>query len=107
MIEKEYLVRVDRCDSDVLQVLRGPMALDGRPLAPVRVEAVSREGNSALLRFVIREGRNRQIRRMCQAAGVRVLRLKRVREGSILLGDLKPGEWRMLKKDEISAVFKD
>lgn len=107
VIEKEYLVRVDRCDSDVLQVLRGPMALDGRPLAPVRVEAVSRERNSTLLRFVIREGRNRQIRRMCQAAGVRVLRLKRVREGSILLGDLKPGEWRMLKKDEISAVFKD
>ncbi len=104
-VEKEYLVRVDRCGETALGILRGPMELDGRPLAPVRVELLSRSRESALLRFVIREGRNRQIRRMCQAANLRVLRLKRVREGPICLGDLKPGEWRMLKKDEITAVF--
>lgn len=104
-VEKEYLVRVDRCSPRSLQVLQGPMSLDGRPLAPVRVEVVSRDRESVLLRFVIHEGRNRQIRRMCQQAGVRVLRLKRIREGSLLLGNLKPGQWRMLKKEEISAVF--
>ena len=104
-VEKEYLVRVDQCTSRALQVLQGPMSLDGKPLAPVQVEVVSRERESVLLRFIIHEGRNRQIRRMCQQAGVRVLRLKRVREGTLQLGDLKPGQWRMLKKEEISRVF--
>lgn len=104
-VEKEYLVRVDRCDQRALEVLRGPMALDGRPLSPAQVQLMSRDRDSVLLRFVIHEGRNRQIRRMCQQAGVRVLRLKRVREGTLRLGNLKPGQWRMLKKEEISSVF--
>ena len=104
-VEKEYLVRVDHCDAKALSVLRGPLSLDGRPLAPVQVEPVSRERDSVLLRFISHEGRNRQIRRMCECAGVRVLRLKRIREGSLQLGDLKPGEWRELKKEEIQAVF--
>lgn len=104
-VEKEYLVRVDHCGPRELQVLQGPMSLDGRPLSPVQVEEVSRERGSVLLRFVIHEGRNRQIRRMCQQAGVRVLRLKRIREGTLQLGDLKPGQWRMLKKEEISRVL--
>ena len=104
-VEKEYLVRVDHCDEKALQMLRGPMVLDGRPLSPAQVQLVTREQESVLLRFVIHEGRNRQIRRMCQQAGIRVLRLKRVREGNILLGNLKPGQWRMLKKEEISSVF--
>ena len=104
-VEKEYLVRVDRCDAKALSVLRGPLSLDGRPLAPVQVEPISRERDSVLLRFIIHEGRNRQIRRMCECAGVRVLRLKRIREGSLQIGDLKPGEWRELKKEEIQSVF--
>lgn len=104
-VEKEYLVRVDRCNAKALQTLQGPISLDGRPLAPAQVEVVSREPGSVLLRFVIHEGRNRQIRRMCELAGVRVLRLKRIREGMIQLGDLKPGQWRILKKEEISGVF--
>lgn len=104
-VEKEYLVRVDQCGERALEVLRGPITLDGHPLAPAQVELQKREKGSALLRFVIREGRNRQIRRMCQLAGVRVLRLKRVREGPLRLGNLKPGEWRKLKKEEVSAVY--
>ena len=70
-VEKEYLVRVDHCDKKALQILRGPLSLDGRRLAPAQVELVSRETDSALLRFVIHEGKNRQIRRMCEYAGVR------------------------------------
>ena len=104
-VEKEYLVRVDHCDERALSVLRGPLSLDGRPLAPAQVEPVSRDQDSVLLRFVIHEGRNRQIRRMCECAGVRVLRLKRIREGSLRLGDLKPGKWRELKTEEIQSVF--
>ena len=104
-VEKEYLVRVDHCDKKALQILRGPLSLDGRRLAPAQVELVSRETDSALLRFVIHEGKNRQIRRMCEYAGVRVLRLKRIREGAMQLGDLKPGEWRLLKKEEVQGAF--
>jgi 23S rRNA pseudouridine2605 synthase len=104
-MEKEYLVRTDRCTPQALSVLRGPITLDGQRLAPAKVELISQQKESALLRFVIHEGKNRQIRRMCELAQLRVLRLKRVREGPISLGDLKPGAWRMLKKEEIDAVF--
>ena len=104
-VEKEYLVRVDRCDDAVLRTLRGPIVLDGQRLSPAKVTPVGRQEDSRLLSITIHEGKNRQIRRMCEQAGVRVLRLRRIREGSILLGDLKPGEWRMLKNEEVSAVF--
>ena len=104
-MEKEYLVRVDRCDEDALRVLRGTIVLDGQTLAPAKVRLVKQEQSSVLLSITICEGKNRQIRRMCERAGVRVLRLKRIREGCISLGDLKPGEWRRLKSEEISAVM--
>lgn len=104
-MEKEYLVRVERCDEAVLRALRGSIVLDGQRLAPAQVRIVREEKSSTLLSITIHEGKNRQIRRMCELAGTRVLRLKRIREGGIALGDLKPGEWRLLKKEEISAVF--
>lgn len=104
-MEKEYLVRVDRCDDAVLRTLRGTIVLDGQQLAPAQVRLVRQEGSSVLLSITIHEGKNRQIRRMCEKAGVRVLRLKRIREGGLELGNLKPGEWRWLKKEEISSIF--
>ena len=58
----------------------------------------------AALEITIHEGRNRQIRRMAEAAGLTVTRLKRVAEGGLTLGDLKPGEWRYLSADEIKAL---
>lgn len=99
-VEKEYLVRVDHCTQAELERLHGPIVLDGVKLAPAQVRIQSREKHSVLLRVVIHEGKNRQIRRMCEQAGIRVLRLKRIREGKLSLGALAPGEWRYLTEEE-------
>ena len=101
-VEKEYLVTVSGDVDRALPVLAGPMELDGVPLAPAQVRVVSRAGaDRARLSVTIHEGKNRQVRRMCAAAGLEVLRLKRIREGSLTLGNLAPGEWRPLSMEEI------
>jgi len=100
-VEKEYLVRVEYPrggqfpDSD-LERLRHGLWLDGRELRPAKVSWA----NEDQLRFVLREGRKRQIRRMCEAVGLVVTGLKRVRIGSVVLGKLPPGQWRYLREDE-------
>ena len=99
-VEKEYHVRVEGDVAAALPVLRGPMELDGIPLHPARVE----ELGPGLLSVVIHEGRNRQVRRMCAAAGLRVRRLKRVREGALRLGTLPPGKWRRLTAEELRLL---
>jgi 23S rRNA pseudouridine2604 synthase len=100
-IEKEYLVRVKRIDGgrlpdSELALLRHGMELDGEPLRPAVVEWV----NEDQLRFVLTEGKKRQIRRMCEGVGLDVLGLKRVRIGRVMLGDLPAGQWRYLRPDE-------
>jgi 23S rRNA pseudouridine2604 synthase len=96
-VEKEYIVRVrGLLSDDGLRLLRGGLALDGKPLKPAQVEWINRDQ----LRFVLREGRKRQIRRMCDLVGLKVVGLKRVRVGNIKLGDLPEGKWRFLKPDE-------
>lgn len=100
-VEKEYLVRVASADpaglsDDGLALLRHGLELDGEPLREALVEWV----NEDQLRFVLREGKKRQIRRMCEAVGLQVLGLKRVRIGKLMLGDLPPGQWRYLRADE-------
>ena len=99
-VEKEYHVWVEGDVERALPVLRGPMALDGTPLQPARVETVG-EG---VLSVTIHEGRNRQVRRMCAAAGLSVRRLRRVREGALTLGSLPAGKWRRLTDEEISRL---
>lgn len=92
-VEKEYLVRVEgELDARGLALLNHGLALDGKPLRPARVSWA----NPDQLRFVLREGRKRQIRRMCELVGLRVTGLKRVRIGRVRLGDLPPGQWRFL-----------
>ncbi len=96
-LEKEYLVRVNGdLPEEKLHLLRDGMQLDGKPLKPARVEWINREQ----LRFVLTEGRKRQIRRMCEAVGLKVLGLKRVRIGKLRLGNLPEGKWRFLQADE-------
>jgi 23S rRNA pseudouridine2604 synthase len=100
-IEKEYLVRVQHLrpgpvPPDAMALLSHGLTLDDRPLKPAKVSWA----NEDQLRFVLREGRKRQIRRMCEAVGLRVLGLKRVRIGSVVLGKLPPGQWRYLRDDE-------
>lgn len=96
-VEKEYLVRVEgELDAEGLALLNHGLELDGRKLRPAKVERL----NEDQLRFVLREGRKRQIRRMCELVGLRVTGLKRVRIGRVKLGDLPLGEWRFLRGDE-------
>jgi 23S rRNA pseudouridine2604 synthase len=96
-IEKEYLVRVSgELPQEQLELLRHGLSLDGKKLKPAQVEWI----NADQLRFILKEGRKRQIRRMCELVGLKVLGLKRVRTGAIRLGDLPEGQWRFLRPDE-------
>lgn len=96
-VEKEYIVRVEGLLPDNrLQLLRHGLELDGKPLQPARVEWI----NEDQLRFVLTEGKKRQIRRMCELVGLRIAGLKRVRIGNIRLGNLPEGKWRFLEPGE-------
>lgn len=99
-VEKQYLVLVRGDVETALPVLSGPMELDGVQLAPARIDRLGPN----MLSVTIHEGRNRQVRRMCDQAGLTVKALRRVREGSVQLGGLKLGQWRYLTKDEISDL---
>jgi len=93
LIEKEYLVRVEgTLDTAQLALLNHGLSLDGQALKPARVSWA----NEDQLRFVLREGRKRQIRRMCDLVGLKVTGLRRVRIGRIPLGSLPVGQWRLL-----------
>jgi len=96
-VEKEYLVRVEGSLSDAgLARLRHGLMLDGVPLRPAKVSWQ----NEDQLRFVLREGRKRQIRRMCELVGIKVTGLKRIRIGRVKLGNLPLGTWRYLGDNE-------
>ena len=107
-IEKEYLVRVELPDNpdeknisglvpgESMDQLRHGLLLDGIQLKPAKVSWQ----NEQQLRIVLREGRKRQIRRMCEQVGLKVVGLKRVRIGSVVLGNLPLGQWRFLQPDE-------
>ncbi len=96
-LEKEYLVRVaGSLDARGLALLRHGLRLDDKPLKPAEVEWI----NPEQLRFLLKEGRKRQIRRMCDMVGLKVLGLKRVRIGKVKLGALPVGAWRFLEPGE-------
>ena len=96
-IEKEYLVRVEgTLSAEGLAKLNVGLSLDDKPLKPAKVSWQ----NEDQLRFALREGKKRQIRRMCELVGLKVTGLKRVRIGSVMLGKLPEGQWRYLRADE-------
>ncbi len=96
-VEKEYLVRVrGKLSPEGLQLLNHGLSLDGEKLRPAKVEWQ----NEDQLRFILKQGKKRQIRRMCEQVGLRVVGLKRIRMGKVKLGQLPPGQWRYLEKDE-------
>ncbi len=101
---KVYLAWVSNYRAGAEETLRDPLSLDGKPLAPVKIRLRRQERETALLEFTLSEGRNRQIRRMCELAGLRVTRLKRIAEGPLQLGSLKPGQWRYLTNAEIASL---
>ncbi|WP_239352676.1 pseudouridine synthase [Snodgrassella communis] len=96
-IEKEYLVRVSgKLSDNGLALLNHGLTLDGEKLRPAKVSWQ----NQDQLRFILKQGKKRQIRRMCELVGLRVTGLKRVRMGKIKLGGLPPGQWRYLSIQE-------
>jgi 23S rRNA pseudouridine2604 synthase len=100
-VEKEYLVRVQPVHEgsfhpEGLELLRNGLSLDGQRLKPAKVSWA----NEDQLRMVLKEGRKRQIRRMCELVGLQVVGLKRVRIGQVVLGKLPMGQWRLLRDDE-------
>ena len=106
-VDKTYKVTVNGFSEKALVQLRKPIILDGYKIQPPDIELIhapSRPGTKAVLHVTIHEGRNRQVRRMCAAAGMEVTRLIRVQEGSLKLGELPCGKWRYLTDDEVKRL---
>jgi 23S rRNA pseudouridine2604 synthase len=96
-VEKEYLVRVEgKLAPGDLERLRHGLELDGEALKPAKVKWQ----NADQLNFILKEGKKRQIRRMCEMVGLKVIGLKRIRIGNVMLGELPPGKWRFLRGNE-------
>lgn len=107
-VNKVYRVTVrPNINDDQVNKLENGVMLDGRKTAPAQVRVVTREEGRAVLEIVIREGRNRQIRRMCEAVGLEVARLKRTAIGGVKLGGLKSGMYRDLTDKEVQKLSAD
>ena len=103
-VDKVYEVWVTGFTREGLEKLKQPIVLDGYTIKTPGIVLVKATGDQALIRVTIHEGRNRQVRRMCDAAGMRVTRLKRIREGNLSLGDLPLGKWRYLTEEEVKRL---
>ena len=103
-IEKTYEVKVTGFTQAGFVRLAEPMELDGYQIRPPKLTLQGVNGPIGRFQITIHEGRNRQIRRMCDAVGMKVLRLKRIREGKLELGKLPPGKWRYLSQEEIKCI---
>lgn len=105
-VDKTYEVWVTHFATGGDKRLERPITIDGYTIKVPKVRLLSVQGEMARLQITIHEGRNRQVRRMCQAAGMHVTRLRRISEGSVHLGDLKKGAWRYLTPEEIEVLKK-
>jgi 23S rRNA pseudouridine2605 synthase len=99
-VEKTYRVFVTGDSPEAIERVKQPILLDGYRIKPPRVFAEA----PGRLRITIHEGRNRQVRRMCDAAGMHVTRLIRIGEGKLRLGDLPRGKWRHLTEEEMKLL---
>ncbi|MBE6926752.1 MAG: rRNA pseudouridine synthase [Ruminococcaceae bacterium] len=104
-VDKTYQVWAEKVTDEGLEKVKLPVELDGYRIAPPTVKLLHREKNRALLEITIHEGRNRQVRRMCEKAGMYVTRLRRISEGSFTLDDLPKGKWRYLTAEEIQKCM--
>lgn len=104
-LKKTYIVNVrGYAEGSAVDALRAMRKLDDEPIAPAEVTLVSRNNNASVLRFVISEGKNRQIRRMCEHCGFSVMQLKRVSIGGININGLETGNWRHLTQKELTEL---
>ncbi len=106
-VPKTYRVTVrPEINAEKVDLLSTGIEIDGRMTAPADVSVLSKEEGRAVLEIVLYEGRNRQIRRMCEAVDLEVARLRRIAVGSVKLGMLQTGEWRDLTAAEVESLFK-
>ena len=103
-VDKVYLVTVRGDIRGAAERLMAITELDGEPIAPAQAAEVSRHEGQAVLRVTIHQGKNRQVRRMCAQIGLHVVRLQRIQEDSLLLGDLPAGKWRYLTDKELQGL---
>lgn len=104
-IPKIYHVTVNSAiSSEKLEALGKPMVIDGYTILPVKVSVLARSASSTLLEFTLYEGRNRQIRKMCESQDLKISRLSRVAIGDLTLGALECGKWRFLTDEEVSYL---
>ena len=103
-IKKTYETLVSGDANKALPILRSAMEIYGYKIRPAEVEIMGREDGKSLLAITIHEGRNRQVRKMCEQASLRVHRLKRVSEGPLSLGELPLGKWRELTENEMNEL---
>lgn len=105
-VAKTYRVTVrEEVSQEKIQQLSEGIEIDGRMTAPAQVHIILKEPERTVLEFIIEEGRNRQIRKMCEALELTVIRLKRTKIGSIKLGMLPQGKWRYLNDDEVHKLM--
>lgn len=104
-IDKEYVVRVEGCpSSEDIDKLRNGIDIGGFITSPAQVDLIRKNKQTSLIRITIKEGKNRQVRRMFDAIGHPVIYLKRIRIGNIKLGNLELGKWRHLTNKELEAL---
>lgn len=107
-IPKIYRVTVEgEISDDQLSTLRSPLVIDEYEILPVKVDVVSREKECSILKMTLFEGRNRQIRKMCEIADLKIKRLCRIAIGELKLGELEVGKWRFLSEDEVALLRGD
>ncbi len=103
-VNKTYLAWVTHYSEETYEALKKPIILDAYTIRPPKLRLCKAQGTQAQIEITIHEGRYRQVRRMCEAAGMHVTRLRRIREGSLALGDLPTGKWRYLTAQEIAKL---
>lgn len=107
-VDKIYHVKVKtEIEPEKLAALNGPMVIDDYKIKPVKVTIIERKEGYTILKFVLSEGRNRQIRKMCEQAGLTVKRLSRVSIGNLKLDGLPVGKWRYLTEAEVEYLYKE
>ena len=105
VVDKIYLAYVSgRVTTEQMESMTHPIEIDGRMTSPARVRKAAFNGVETALEVTIHDGRNRQVRRLCEREGLHVRKLTRVAEGSLLLGDLDEGHWRKLSEKEIRKL---